>query len=222
MDDSNNKKTISLEELLALDEENHIQQTSIPRPKKGKLAKEELAVVKKENKYYLPVLNLNHTEMWDSQPLSARTHFTPEVADQTCLSNCCGTPGVWSACCRLDPDDLEHVLGPVSEEWIKSILRHFNKKGFNWTRGDIVIDFEEGKMIGAKFFNDHPVFKREASYPILRIQSIGNAYGCKFLNPENGKCGIYTRRPSMCSGYYCQYVKKNFLVKTKEKPKRKA
>jgi Fe-S-cluster containining protein len=159
--------------------------------------------------------------MWPSKPLSERKKFTPEEATKICLKNCNGVPGLWSACCRLDPDDLEHVLGPVTEEWIKKILKYFSKKGFNYTRADIVIDFEEGQLIGDKFFNGHPIFKNKASYPIMRIQTIGPRFGCKFLNPDNGKCGIYEVRPTpMCDGYLCSYVKSNYLVRTKEHPNR--
>lgn len=211
------RKSISIEELLALEEQ---EEPLVPSQEEDtkKYTSQELKKAKRENKHYLPVLHINDPLMWPSKPNSERRHFTDKAAAETCLTNCCGVPGLWSACCRLDPDDIEHVLGPVSEKWIKRILRHFRKKGYNWKRNDIVIDYEEGKLIGDKFFNGHPVFSKQNTYPILRIQAIGPRFGCKFLNPDNGMCGIYEHRPEMCRGYYCQYVKTNFLVRTKEHP----
>jgi len=220
------KKTLSLDELMALEnitsdpfaQAKEPKTTNIPGKRKPLPSKEELREAKKENKFYLPVLSLNDRTMWESKPKSERRNFTDDVAKETCLSNCCGQPGVFSACCRLDPDDLEHILGPVSEQWIKRFLAWSEKKKLNYKRGDVVIDFEEGKLIGEKFFNGHPVFTRPTSYPMMRLQAMGPRMACKFLNPDNGMCGIYEQRPDMCRGYLCEYVKKNFFVKTKDQP----
>lgn len=171
--------------------------------------------LKEDNKYYLPVLYLNDAAMWESRPKKSRLRFDDKQATETCLSNCCGHPGVKNACCLLDPDDLEHILGPVTEKWIKRIVKWFNRKGICVTREDIVIDQEEGELIGANHFNGHKVFNSPDSYPMLRIQAFGPRFACKFLNVHNGKCTIYSQRPDMCQGYYCQYVKSNFLVKAK-------
>lgn len=213
-----NRKTLSLDELFEMDDASISDPFSEEEDKPKKYSKEELAEARKDNKYYLPVLSLNHSDMWPSKPKSERKMFTDEVATETCLSNCCGVPGVFSACCRLDPDDLEHVLGPVKEKWVKSFLRYAKKKGWNYKRSDVVIDYEEGKLIGEKFFNGHPIFQKPTSYPMMRIQAMGPRFGCKFLNPDNGMCGIYEKRPGMCRGYYCQYIKKNYLVRTKDSP----
>lgn len=214
-----NRRSLSLNELIEMDKDkNNYDLLEETENKSKKLSKEDLKEAKKENKYYLPVLSLNHPDMWSSKPKSERQAFTDKVAMETCLSNCCGVPGVFSACCRLDPDDLEHVLGPVTEKWVKSFLRYARKKGWNYKRSDVVIDYEEGKLIGEHFFNGHPIFDKPTSYPMMRIQAMGPRFGCKFLNPSNGMCGIYDHRPDMCRGYYCQYVKKNFLVRTKESP----
>jgi Fe-S-cluster containining protein len=215
----NKRKTISIDELFELDkEEGRLGLDSLEKEKPKKHTKQELHEAKKENKHYLPVLHINDPLMWPSKPKSERRMFTDDVAKETCLSNCCGTPGVWGACCRLDPDDIEHVLGPVSEKCIKKILRHFKKKRIPMKRSDIVIDFEEGKLLGNTFFNGHPIFSQKTSYPIMRLQTLGPRFGCKFLNPDNGLCGIYEIRPQMCIGYYCQYIKANFLVRSKEHP----
>jgi len=173
---------------------------------------------KKEARYYLPVLYLNDPTQWDSKPLSERKHFTDEVAKKTCLSNCCGIEGLRSGCCKLDPDDLEHILGPLDEEWITKILKYFKNKNIPMSRYDVVIDFEEGRLIGQKFFNGHPVFDSKESYPMLRFQIDGNRFSCKFLNANTGMCGIYEQRSDMCRNYLCQYVKKNFLVRTPANP----
>jgi hypothetical protein len=116
----------------------------------------------------------------------------------------------------MDTEDLEHVLGPVDEKWIESTISWFAKKGIPATRADLVIDFEEGKLIGEKFFqgDQKQVFFSKETYPILRFQINGHRFACKFLNTVNGKCQIYEQRPKMCRGYLCQYVKANFLVKT--------
>ena len=171
-----------------------------------------------DNRFYLPVLHINDPTMWDSKPLSERLHFTDEVAMETCLSNCCGTPGVGNACCVLDKDDLEHVLGPVDEDWIKSMISWYKKKGMTMNRSDIVIDFEEGKLIGEAHFGGHRVFTDPKTYPILRIQAYGPRFACKFLNVHNGKCTIYAQRSDMCKNYLCAYVKANFIVKTPKNP----
>lgn len=167
---------------------------------------------KVEARYYLPVLNLNNEEYWPTKQLSERKHFTSEVAKSTCLGNCCGHEGLRAGCCQLDPEDLEHVLGPVDEKWIKDILKYFNKKGINYKRQDIVVDHEEGLLIGKAFFNDHPIFHHKDSYPFLRIQVNGIRFSCKFLNVNTGMCTIYENRPPMCQNYLCSYVKSNFLV----------
>lgn len=167
------------------------------------------------DKFHLPVLHINDPTQWPSQPLENRMRFTDEIATGTCLGNCCGVEGLKAGCCLMDPDDMEHVLGPVDEKWIKDIVRWLNLKGIAATRSDVVIDFEEGKIIGEKFFNGErkAVFMSQESYPILRFQVHGPRFACKFLNPNSGKCSIYEKRPNMCRGYLCQYVKANFLVK---------
>lgn len=171
------------------------------------------------DKFYLPVLNLNKPEHWDPLPLSERRHFTDHVAAETCLHNCCGYPGLKSACCTLDPDDLEHILGPVDEPWIKKTVAWLKTHGQPLaTRADVVLDFEEGKVVGEKFFNGHRIFKSPQSYPMLRFQVMGPRFGCKFLNPTSGKCMIYERRPKMCQTYYCGYVQTHFLVRTRAAP----
>jgi Fe-S-cluster containining protein len=147
-----------------------------------------------------------------------RIHFTDPVAYNTCIGNCCGVKDLKAACCYLDPDDIEHVLGPLDEEWISGFVKHLRKQGLSAGRHDVVIDFEEGKLIGEKFFRGHPVFQSPDSYPILRIQAVGPRFACKFLNFETGKCTIYNNRPNMCRDYLCQYIRANFLVRTKAKP----
>jgi len=219
----NNKKqkTLSIDELLEMENIelsdplknlNDID-SKIKRPNKDSLAK-----ARKDNKYYLPVLSLNDPLMWPEASKKDRIHFTDEVAKETCLSNCCGYPGVFSACCRLDLDDLEHVLGPVKESWIKRFIKYSKKRGLNYRRSDVVIDIEEGKLIGDRFFAGHPVFSRPSSYPMMRLQMMGPRFACKFLNPEDGLCGIYPQRPDMCKKYICQYVKNNYLVRLPDKP----
>lgn len=174
---------------------------------------------KKADKYYLPVLNINSPPAWPSAPLEQRRHFTDAVAYETCLGNCCGYKGLKAACCYLDTDDIEHVLGPLDEPWIKMACVKLSKEhNITYRREDIVIDFEEGKIIGEKFFNGHPVFQAETSYPMLRFQVIGNRFACKFLNPTSQKCTIYTIRSKMCRNYLCQYIKANFLIRTPSNP----
>ena len=221
-------KTISISQLIELDKERLEEEerfrldleADAKKKNIGSLTREEVHDLKKENRFYLPVLNVNHLDHWPPAPLSERKHFTDGVAKETCLSNCCGVPGVKSACCRLDPDDLEHVLGPLDEDWIRKIIKFFARKGLNLKRQDIVIDYEEGVLIGRKFFNSHRVFENKDSYPFMRFQVDGPHFSCKFLNGENGMCNIYSERPDMCRNYLCSYVKSNFLVKTKEHPNR--
>lgn len=172
-----------------------------------------------KDRFHLPVLHINDPTQWPSQPLENRLRFTDDVAFSTCLGNCCGVEGLKAGCCQMDPDDMEHVLGPVDEQWIKDIVRWLNLKGISANRTDVVIDFEEGRVIGEKFFNGErkAVFLSKESYPILRFQVDGPRFACKFLTPNTGKCSIYEKRPSMCRGYLCQYVKANFLVRTDSK-----
>jgi len=216
----NTKRTISIEELIRQDEEANARKIIDPIKTSGTLIpnKEELRDLKKENRFYLPVLHINHMDMWPPKPKSQRKHFTDKMAKEVCLSRCCGVDGLKSACCRLDPDDIEHVLGPLSEDWISSIIKWFKKKGVNVTKQDIAIDFEEGVLIGRKFFNGHRVFEDPKSYPIMRFQVDGPHFSCKFLNNASGMCNIYEQRPDMCRNYLCGFVKSNFLVRTKEHP----
>lgn len=173
-----------------------------------------------KNRFHLPVLHINDPTQWPSQPLESRLHWTDKVAYNTCLGNCCGVEGLKAGCCHMDPYDMEHVLGPLDEEWIKKIVAWLRKRGIMATRADVVIDYEEGKIIGENFFNGErkAVFLSEDSYPILRFQVAGPRFACKFLNIDNGKCTIYEERPDMCRGYLCQYVRSHFLVKTPTKP----
>lgn len=172
-------------------------------------------------RFYLPVLNLNKPEHWDPLPAEERRHFTDHVAAETCLHNCCGYPGLKSACCTLDPSDLEHILGPVDEKWVKKMVKWSREHGQPLaTRADIVIDFEEGKVIGETHFGGHRIFKSPESYPMIRIQVMGPRFCCKFLNSTSGKCMIYEHRPDMCRNYYCGYVQTRFLVRTKAHPNR--
>lgn len=165
------------------------------------------------SKYHLPILSLNKKEFWPSQSVDKRANFTNEVAEKTCLGNCCGFEGLKSGCCTLDPEDLEHVLGPVDDDSIKKIIAYFKALGYTITRDDIVIDYEEGIAIGNRLFNGHPAFLSKSSYPMMRLQVNGPRFVCKFLNISNGKCTIYKTRPEMCRNYLCEYVKANFLVR---------
>ncbi|MFA6049657.1 MAG: YkgJ family cysteine cluster protein [Candidatus Paceibacterota bacterium] len=210
-------RTISLDELIKEDED----RKDLIAPDLGdktKYSPDELRELRKDNKFYLPVLRLNHMDMWPPKPRSERKHFTDQVAKETCLSKCCGVPGVKSACCRMDPNDLEHVLGPLDEDWIGKIIKWFKKNHINVTRQDVVIDFEEGQLIGRNFFNGHQIFEDPKSYPIMRFQVDGPRFACKFLNNQNGMCNIYEQRPDMCRTYLCGYVKSNFFVQTKDNP----
>ena len=108
-------------------------------------------------------------------------------------------------------------------KYVKDIVKWFRKKGLNFSRQDIVIDYEEGVVIGDTLFKDSPnnaVFKDKKAYPFLRFQVLGPRYVCKFMNPTTYKCTIYEVRPNMCRTYYCGYVMSNFLVKTKNHPNR--
>ena len=209
-------RTISIDELYESDTQHDIALES--DHKKQNISKEELRELKKENRFYLPVVYLNHMDMHPSKPNSQREHWTDKKAMGTCLGNCCGIPGTKAMCCRLNPDQLEHVLGPLDEKWIKKIVDWFKKRGINVTRQDIVIDFEEGVLIGRNFFKGHEIFEKKETYPIMRMQIEGPHFGCKFLNNLNGMCNIYEQRPDMCRNYLCGYVKSNFFVKSKEKP----
>ena len=175
-------------------------------------------------RFYLPVLRINDPSEWPSLPLDQRLPLTDQQAHDTCLGNCCGVPGLKAGCCHLDPADLEHVLGPIKkpldEHWIRDILKWFNAKGIWLKREDVVVDFEEGQVMGRTLFGDHEVFKSRESYPMLRVQVVGPRYACKFLSPETGRCTIYGQRPKMCRDYYCEYIKGSFLVRTAEHPNR--
>lgn len=205
-------KTLSIKELDSLYEQEKIE--AARQKVASKMSKDEKHEAKKENRFYLPVLNINKSTYWDSKPKSERVHLTDEKAYETCLGNCCGVAGLKSACCSLDTEDLEHILGPIPEDWIKEAIRYMAKKtGLKYTRHDFVIDFEEGKRVGQKFFNNHPVFLSKDSYPMLRIKVNGIRFSCNFLNVQTGMCTIYPIRPEMCKDYYCQYIKKSFFVK---------
>ena len=217
------KKSISFEDLVELDKER------LKEEKKETLSAttsnniESIGEKDYRDKYYLPVLNINQMHEWPSKPIDQRKRFEGEVALNTCLGNCCGVQGLKGGCCHLDPNDMEHVLGPVNEEWIRDILKWFRKKGLNYSRQDIVIDYDEGVVIGDTLFKDsitNAIFKEKKAYPFLRFQVLGPRYACKFMNPTTYKCQIYEVRPHMCRTYYCQYIVSNFLVKTKEHPNR--
>ncbi len=212
------KGTITIEEVEA---SKPAEVVPVPeKEKSGSLTPEQ----KKENRFYLPVININKETEWPSLPLSERRHFTDKVAYEVCLGSCCGVEGLKAGCCFIDLDDPEHVLGPLvtkdgkEDPWIMDTVRKLSRNGQNITRADIVIDYEEGKIIGEKFFNGHPVFASKTSYPMMRFQVIGPRFACKFLNPVTKKCTIYTIRPDMCRNYLCNYVKSSFLVRTKSHP----
>jgi len=203
-----NKKTISLEDLI----EQSADQNFVDVDKNLSGIKQETSEeIVKRDMFFVPRLDINKPEYWPNNP--NKKHFLPVIAEKTCLGNCSGVEGLKSGCCKLNPDDIEHVLGPCDEKWIKTTKEDLYKKfGVRYSREDIVIDYEEGKKIGEKYFNNHPVFKNRDAYPILRMQLAGTNFACKFLNLLSGKCSIYELRPEFCRGYYCNYIKANFLV----------
>lgn len=211
------QKTISIDDLIAQEP----MAKPLPLEKRGEEKDKKPGIKEPRDRYYLPLLNINHTAEWDGKPTTERKLFTDEVAMKTCLGNCCGVEGLKGGCCHLDPVDLEHILGPLDEEWIRDIIKWFKHKGINFTRQDIVIDYEEGKVIGETLFKDAPnnvIFQQKQAYPFLRFQVLGPRYVCKFMNPETYMCTIYAQRPSMCRTYLCQYVLTNFFVKTAANP----
>jgi len=204
-------RTISIEELEA------IEQTGKKTEKKREENRKKTS--EKIDKFHLPVLRLNDATEWPSLPKEERKLLTDDLSTTTCVGNCCGINGLKSSCCKIDPYALEHLLGPVTETCIKNIIKHFKSKNIHYKREDIVIDYEEGKLIGQKFFNGHEVFNSASSYPILRFQISGPYFSCKFLS-DTGFCTIYHSRPTMCRDYLCEYILTNFLVKTKNHPNR--
>jgi Fe-S-cluster containining protein len=207
-------RTISIDELIEQEGSNELM---VESNSNKNLSKEELRELKKENRYYLPVLYLNHMDMYPSKPNSERQHWTDKKAMETCLGNCCGIPGTKAMCCKLNPDHLEHVIGPVDEKWIKKTIEYFRKKGITMTRQDLVIEYEEGVLIGQNFFKGHAIFERKDAYPIMRMKLEGPHFSCIFLNSKNNMCNIYEVRPELCRVYLCGYVKSNFFVKGKRK-----
>ena len=179
---------------------------------------EYFPVEEKKDKFHLPVLNLNNQNVWKPLPLEQRQHWTDKKAFETCIGNCCNVKGLKASCCYLDPNDLEHILGPVDDDDIKLIIQKLEKKGITTKREDVVIDFEEGKIIGEIFFNGHEIFKNPKSYPFLRFQIIGPRFACKYLSTQTGKCSINEFKPKMCVDYLCQFVQTRFLVRTPDKP----
>lgn len=197
------------------------ENTKLAKLKKTEYTTRDELPAKLDGKFHLPVLKLNDPVFWESLPLEERKMFTDETAMETCLKKCCGVEDLKSACCTMDTDNMEHILGPVTDEWVNSITKILRKNGnLTVTRRDIVIDYEEGVEIARKFFNNHPVFLKETNYPILRIQIAGPRFICKFLNNDTGMCNIYQNRPDMCKRYLCQYVKSSFTVRTKDTPNR--
>jgi len=215
------KKSISVDELMQLDKQtaNSTSNQVEDKPEQPKKSPND--------RYYLPVLNLNWNQDWQSKPVDQRKHWTDKEAMSTCLGNCCGVEGLKGACCHLDPFDLEHILGPIDsvkdEHWIQDTVKWFRNKGIPFTRQDLVIDYEEGKIIGETLFresNNNNIFQQPTAYPMLRFQVIGPRYACKFMNPQSYKCTIYEVRPKMCRTYYCQYIQTNYLVKASPHPNR--
>jgi Fe-S-cluster containining protein len=171
------------------------------------------------DKFHLPVLQLNNPDYWPSKPKEERMMLTDEKATAACLTKCCGVDGLKAGCCHVSPNNMQHVLGPVTDDWIKEILAKFRHKGIKgFTRQDVVIDYEEGRLIGERFFDSHPVFFQKSTYPILRIAMKGTEFACRFLAQETGKCTIYADRPSMCRNYYCEYLKTNYTIRLPSHP----
>jgi hypothetical protein len=85
----------------------------LPETKTEVKKQEDFDIPKKKllTKFHLPVLNINKEDYWPSLPLKDREHLTDKKAMDVCLGNCCGYEGLKAACCTLDPEDLEHVLG---------------------------------------------------------------------------------------------------------------
>lgn len=173
---------------------------------------------KLRSKIHLPILYLNKEEEWKPAPLSERRHLTDKVAHEVCGSNCCGYKDLAAACCQISPENLEHILGAITKEDISRLLKQLKKSIPTIEKSDIVIEREEGMLIGKTFFEGHDIFNQKTSYPMLRFQIYENRFICKFLNPKTKQCTVYSARPDMCRDYFCRYIKSNFLVRTPSNP----
>lgn len=134
---------------------------SIPKNNNSKsptdLIEENIEENKKKAKFYLPVLYINDPTQWPSKPMSERQHFTDEVAKATCLGNCCNVKDLRAGMLSAWP--WWHRTCPWACRWggIKKTIKWIAMEEWTYvTRHDIVIDYEEGKLIGKDIFQRPP------------------------------------------------------------------
>lgn len=119
----------------------------------------------------------------------------------TCQRNCYGTRGQAAGCCAIGQRDF--IIGPITDS--KAFLQRLEQKyGRKYSYDQVFIEYKEGK----KLFPDKSCWQNPNHYPALRVKiDIEQQYPCQFL-AENKLCSIYDVRPSICSAYQCDHLKK--------------
>ncbi len=203
------KGTLSVEDLQKLEQaRKELEQTSAVSYKVGTLQKLKQPQTALQDKFHLPLLNFESESEYPPISSGERIHLTDELHRNICNRHCCGIDGLGWACCFINPDSPEHVLGPVDKKWIKQF-------GTSNT-----MEEDEGKEFARKRLAVHyEPFFRSQNYPMLRLQIYGGLYVCRNFDLKTRGCMLSCKqRPEICRNYLCEYLRANYFVRLPEHP----
>ncbi len=122
------------------------------------------------------------------------------VTEHTCERKCMGFDGNSGGCCTLGPRD--YIIGPVED--VDLLLERLSVEwGRPVTRGEVVIDYEEGRAL----FPERAVWQHPSHYPAMRVLTEHPRVPCRFYDLERSRCTIYAIRPPLCRRFECDWLK---------------
>ena len=126
-----------------------------------------------------------------------------------CSNKCFGIPDHHGSCCTIDVRDYIMGAHPDADEFITNLSKKFGRE---IKREEVFVEYEEGKDMFSYEKNGitgKSIWKREESYPALRVDLNNPSLPCIFYNTHMRACSVYDIRPKICREYECDYLTKN-------------
>jgi Fe-S-cluster containining protein len=125
-----------------------------------------------------------------------------QVIAYSCSQNCMGFRGNAGGCCTLG--DRDFIIGPVPDVDVDAFLVDLGRRlGREVSRGEVFIDFEEGRAL----FAERSEWQKPANYPALRVRPDVARIPCQFYESSTGACTVHDIRPGLCREYFCDHLK---------------